>query len=151
MKPNFNSKEKIISKLKDFFRDNYSRYSANIAFLYGSWSGGYPHKNSDIDLAILFSERISSQEHIFSLITDISYELEKILHKEVNIIPIYEDFRRPMLYYNAIVSGIPVFIKDKGEFINLKIEALSQMEDFSIFGVPWQLEIAERLIKKRYA
>ena len=148
---NSNLKEKIISKLKSFFKDNHSRYSVNIIFLYGSWSGGYPHKESDIDLAILFSDKVSTEECIFSLITDISYELEKILNKEVSIISICRDFRKPMLYYNAIVSGIPVFIKDKEMFIDLKIEAISQMEDFSLFGIPWQLEIAKKVIGERYA
>jgi len=137
VKPNFNLNEEIVSKLKNFFKDNYSRYFVNIVFLYGSWSGGYPHKESDIDLAILFSEGIGTEDRIFPLITDISYELEKILSKEVNIIPIYRDFRRPMLYYNAIVLGIPVFIKAKETFIDLKIEAISSMEDFSLFGIPW--------------
>ncbi len=138
------SPDLIISKLEDFFKDNYSHYFVDIAFLYGSWATGSSHEESDIDLAILFSEGPESEKRIFSLITDISYELGKILHKEVNVIPVYRDFRRPMLYYNAIVSGIPVFIKDEGTFIDLKIEAISQMEDFSLFGIPWQLEIATK-------
>ena len=106
-------KKKIISNLKRFLKANSSYYRINMTFLYGSWIGGFPHIDSDIDLAILFSEDFDSEEYAFSLVTDISYRLQKILNREVNIISIYRDFRQPMLYYNAIVSGIPVFIKDE--------------------------------------
>lgn len=117
-----------------------------MSFLYGSWIEGFPHIDSDIDLAILFSEDFDSEEYTFSLITDISYRLQKILNREVNIISIYRDFRQPMLYYNAIVSGMPVFIKDEDKFLSLKLYAISQMEDFRILGIPWQIEIAGQVL-----
>lgn len=139
-------KEKIICEVKDFFKENSSRYDVDMAFLYGSQAGGYPREDSDIDLAIVFSPEVNTEEEIFSLITDISYELGKLLGREVNVIPIYRDFRRPMLYYNAIVLAIPVFIQDEDRFLDLKMEAISQMEDFCLFGIPWQLEIAKKLI-----
>lgn len=49
-----------------------------------------------------------------------------------------------MLYYNAIVLGIPVFIRDQNRYAALLNEAIFQMEDFSMFGTRWQLEIAEK-------
>ena len=139
-------KKRIISNLKRFLKANSSYYSIDMAFLYGSWIGGFPHIDSDIDLAILFSEDFDSKEYAFSLVTDISYRLQKILNREVNIISIYRDFRQPMLYYNAIVSGMPVFIKDEDRFLSLKLDAISQMEDFRILGIPWQMEIAGQVL-----
>lgn len=138
-------KEEIISKLKRFFKQSSSHYCVDMAFLYGSWTGGYPHRDSDIDLALVFSREIAT-EKTFSLITDISYELGKKLNREVNVISVYRDFRQPMLYYNAVILGTPLYIKDKARFLSLKIEAISQMEDFRIFGIPWQLEIAGKFI-----
>jgi len=142
----FDKKEKIISKLKDFFRVNFSRYYIDMVFLYGSWASGYPREDSDLDLAVVFSKEINKEDDIFSMITEISYELEKDLDTEVNIICVHRDFRRPMLYYNAIVLGMPVFIKDKDKFLNLKMEAISQMEEFRIFGIPWQREVARKAL-----
>ena len=141
-------KEWIISKIKNYLRKYSSRYHVDMVFLYGSWISGFPHIDSDIDLAILFSENVNTDEYTFSLITDMSYKLEKVLNIDVNVISIYRDFRHPMLYYNAIVLGMPLFIKDQDRFLSLKLDAISQMEDFRIFGIPWQLEIAGQVIER---
>jgi predicted nucleotidyltransferase len=140
-------REKIVLKLKNFFKEKAAHYGIDLVFLYGSWAGGYPHSESDIDLAIVFYPTIE-QENIFPLITDIAYEVGKGLSREVNIIPVFEDFRKPMLYYNAIVLGEPLLIRDETRYLDLRMSAIVQMEDFSIFGIPWQLEIAERTMRK---
>lgn len=141
-------KEKIILKLKDYFKQEASGYHIEMAFLYGSWARGYPHSDSDLDLALLFSSPIKTEESLFGLITQISYELSKDLGREVNIIPIYRDFPHPMLYYNAIILGEPLYIKDKDKFWQLKLESIYQMEDFQIFALPWQRKVAQDIIKE---
>jgi len=141
-------KEKIILKLNVYFKQKASGYHIEMAFLYGSWAKGYPHHDSDLDLALLFSSQIKSEEYTFQLITQISYELSKDLGREVNIIPIYSDFPHPMLYYNAIILGIPLYIKDKDKFIQLKLESIYQMEDFQIFGITWQRKVAQDTFKE---
>lgn len=141
-------REEIISELKSFFKEKASEYNIELAFLYGSWAKGLPHKNSDIDLAVVFSPEVESEKEKFSQITDISYKLSISLKKEVNIIVIEDDFPKPMLYYNAIILGIPVFIKDMNNFLRLKLKTIYQMEDFQIFAVSWQLEIANNLLRR---
>lgn len=141
-------KEKIILKLENYFKQKASGYHIEVVFLYGSWARGYPHNDSDLDLALLFSSQIRSEESFFKLITEISYELSKDLGREVNIIPIYRDFPHPMLYYNAIILGSPLYIKDKDKFMQLKLESIYQMEDFQIFGVAWQRKVAQDIIKE---
>ena len=89
---------------------------------------------------------IRSVYNLIVNISDISYKLEKELGREVNIISISRDFPQPMLYYNVITSGIPIFVKDYDEFLDLRLNAVCQMEDFGIFGVAWQRKIAEKLI-----
>src|SRR3989304_4460541 len=105
-------KEEIIKPLKNYFNKNASLYGLEMVFLYGSWAKGFPRNDSDIDIAIVFSEEPSSDDESFRNITDISLSLSAEFNREANVIKIYEDFRKPMLYYNAIVSGLPVFIKD---------------------------------------
>ena len=139
-------KKRIILKLEDFFRKNALQYRINVALLYGSWAAGHPHEESDIDLGILFSRKIVDQDKMFHAITDVSYKLEKELNREVNVISISRDFPQPMLYYNVITSGIPLFIKNYDEFLDLRLNAVCQMEDFRIFGIAWQRRIAEKLI-----
>ena len=140
-------REKIILKLKDFFKKNAFKHHIEIVFLYGSWTSGYPRIDSDIDLGILFDTKIEDHQEIFSLITDITYELDKEMSKEVNITPVLRNFPRPMFYYNVIILGIPVFVKDNDEFLSLKLEAIHQMEDFQLFGIPFQQYAAQKLIR----
>src|SRR3989304_10446182 len=137
-------KEEIIKPLKNYFNKNASLYGLEMVFLYGSWAKGFPRHDSDIDIAIIFSEEPSSDDESFKHIIDISLSLSEELSQEVNVIQIYKDFRKPMLYYNAIVSDLPVFIKDFVRYVNFKNEAIYQMEDFCIFGVDWQYEVATK-------
>lgn len=137
----------IILRLKKFFKSRASQYYVEMVFLYGSLVSGQPRTDSDVDLAILFSDEIDSPEKIYSLITEITYELTQKLNREVNIVSIDKNFSHPMLYYNAIVLGIPMFIKDGGKLLNLKLEAIHQMEDFQIYGVAWQREIARKILQ----
>lgn len=142
------SNTSIQLKLRNFFRQITAQYHIEMVFLYGSWASGRPHKESDVDIAILFSNEMDNPEKIFSLLGEITYRLIKKLNREVNIISIDKNFPQPMLYYNAIVLGIPIFIKDNDKFLGLKLEAIHQMEDFQIYGVGWQREIARKIIRE---
>jgi predicted nucleotidyltransferase len=142
------AKREIVDHLKRFFRDNSERYGIEMAFLYGSWARGFPRQDSDIDVAVLFTRKISTAEEIFEHITDISLLLSSDLHSEVNAIPLSLDFEKPMLSYNAIVSGIPLFFRDFSKYVDLKTEAIFQMEDFNIFGRDWQLAVAKRNLER---
>lgn len=141
-------KEKIVQLLNEYFKKKFSIYHIKMVFLYGSWAKGYPHEDSDIDLAIQFSVPAEKEDTLFELINGISYELSLQIGKEVNIIPIKEDFPHPMLYYNAIIQGMPVYIKSAQSLIDLKLEALRQMEDFKIFGTTWQQEVVKKILKE---
>ncbi|MEW6620283.1 MAG: nucleotidyltransferase domain-containing protein [bacterium] len=136
-------KDTFISTLKTFFKEKAADYKSEMVFLYGSWATGYPRQDSDVDLAVLLPESLSDDE-IFNIIMDISYHLSSKINKEVNILPIYRDFRKPMLYYNAIILSTPIYINDFQEYVKLKNEAIFQMEDFSIFGIKWQIEMTRK-------
>lgn len=140
--------ELIIGKLKSFFDANASAFGADMVFLYGSLAGGNPRHDSDVDLAILFSPDTVGKDEVFDRVAELSARLSHLIKKEVNILVLELDFRKPMLQYNAIVLGIPVFFKDSTKFLHLRMEAVSQMEDFSIFGRTWQLEVAKRRIER---
>ncbi len=133
-------KDNLILSLKAFFEEK-AKETIDMAFLYGSWANGYPREDSDVDLAVLFLSELLSDDEIFNIITDISYNLFLKVKKEVNILPIYRDFRKPMLYYNAIILSNPIYIKDFEEYVSLKNQAIFQMEDFNIFGTKWQMEL----------
>lgn len=141
------NKEELILTLKTFFKEKAAFFGVEMAFLYGSWARGYPREDSDVDIALVFSKGPSTEEETFISLTDVSLEISIKTGKEANTIWIDEDFRKPMLYYNAIVLGIPLYIKHFERYVVLKNQALAQMEDFSLFGIDWQLKAAKRNLK----
>ncbi|MBU2461970.1 HAD-IIIA family hydrolase [bacterium] len=140
-------KKDLILTLKDFFEEKAKIWGIDMAFLYGSRARGYPREDSDVDVALSFLPEPFSEEESFRLITDISLEILKV-GIEVNIIPLDRDFKKPMLYYNAIALGLPLYIKDFGRYITLKNQAVCQMEDFSLFGIGWQITVAKRNLEE---
>ncbi len=141
------TQKEIKNMLECRFKEIADAYRIEAAFLYGSWARGFPKESSDVDIAIVFSET-GDEDRVFEMITDITLSLMKEIRLEINIIPVFLDFRKPMLYYNAIVLGTPVFIRDQSRYAALLNEAMFQMEDFSIFGVGWQLAIADKNLKE---
>lgn len=140
----------ILKNLKSLFRSSAVDYGIDMAFLYGSWAGGNPREDSDVDVAVLFYSDALNSNEVFDRITDLSIKLSHLLKKEVNILVLTRDFQNPMLQYNAIVLGIPIFIKEFGRYVSLRMEAIFQMEDFSIFGRRWQLDLGERRLQGEF-
>lgn len=141
-------KDEIVSLLKDFFQVRANSYQIDMAFLYGSRAGGYPRDGSDVDVAVLFLPDEKNEDELFDSVTGISLSLSGILGKDVSLLVLDRDFKRPMLQYNAIVLGIPVFIRSFDSYIDFYLESLYQMEDFSLFGIEWQLAISEKRLKR---
>jgi len=130
--------------LEAFFAQRADIFRVQMAFLYGSRAEGFPREDSDIDIGVLFEDEIASEDEMFDLLTKISLFLSQKMKIEANVVPVHPDFRKPMLYYNVIVKGIPLYIRDYGRYLGLKNEAMYQMEDFEVFGKGWQLLIAKR-------
>ena len=133
----------IQNSLIRFFENNADKNSIKYAFLFGSYARGNVHEESDIDIAVIFSKDYSEDTQ-FRVIEKLSLDIEKELHKEINMLVITDDFKKPMLYYNAIVLGVPLYFENENELYELRFRAISEMEDFLIFGLKWQLEVAQR-------
>ena len=142
------TRQHLIDDLAAYFRENAPAYELESVFLYGSWASGHPHAESDVDLAVLFQDPELPEEEAFDRIIAMEAALSVRLQREVAILQIHLDFRKPLLYYNAIIHGEPLFLRDRDRLIDLKNEALFQMEDYSLFGIPWQMELAEKSLKE---
>lgn len=143
MKDSFRKKEDIILALEKYFLEKAGIYDINIAFLFGSWVCGYPKEESDIDVAVLFNQ-LWSEDKIFDMVNDIALELTDILKREINVLYIDSELSKPMLHYNVIVYGVPVFMKNFSGYVDIRLKAISQMEDFNIFGTKWQSEVVKK-------
>lgn len=134
-------------KFKTYFNRRAKALGIEAVFLFGSSAHGFEKETSDIDIAVVFSED-KKREDIFEVLTDLSHELGLLTGKNVEVIWIDRDFSKPMLFYNAIVHGIPLFISDKDKYVSLVLKAVEEMEDFSMFGREWQIETAEKILEK---
>lgn len=136
-----------IDKFKTYFQKRAKALSIEAVFLFGSFAHGFAKATSDIDIAVVFSED-KKREDIFQILTDLSHDLSSLTGKNVDVIWIDKDFSKPMLFYNAIVHGALVFIADKDKYTPLILRAVEEMEDFSMFGRQWQIETAEKLLRR---
>jgi len=141
-------KDRLIEILTDYFKKNAESYCIEASFLFGSYASGFIKEESDVDIAIVFSKDIDSDEKILNFISQITVDINSYINAEVDIMPIYNDFRKPMVYYNAIILGIPLYVKDKNQYISLFNEALFQMNDFELFGTSFQLQAARNVLKE---
>lgn len=134
----------LIDLISHYFRPNADRLHLDVVFLFGSWAHGRPQEDSDLDLALVFSSEQCTDAALFERTATISLELSQKLSfsPEVNCIVIHDDFPHPMLYYNAIIHGIPVFVRTPDLLISLRNAAIFHMEDFSLFGREWQIQAA---------
>ena len=126
-----------------FFHGEAERFRVPAAFLYGSWAWGVPRRDSDVDVAVVFEDE-PDEDTAYQRLMDMSLRLSDLTGREVNMISIDRDFQKPMLYYNALVQGVPVYRKRDDDIIRLRKRAIDEMEDFSLFGLQWQAEVARR-------
>ncbi|MFH1654848.1 MAG: nucleotidyltransferase domain-containing protein [Pseudomonadota bacterium] len=131
------------SKLKKILEKYFKRVSKklklDLVFLYGSWAHGKQRRISDVDIAVLFSDEHTDEEKMLDVIGKISVDLSELLGLEVNILRLKKEFDHPMVYYNASVKGIPVYVKNKDLCDRYLFESIAQMEDFCLFGTAWQI------------
>lgn len=137
-------KNNIINCLSAYFQAKAETYLIEAAFLFGSFARGQAKIKSDIDIAIVFSCGDEAEAAMFKAANDITLELSEQFAAEVNILPIFKSFRCPMLYFNAIVLGRPVYVKDKSHYASIFNQAIFQMNDFSLFGTNFQIMAAKK-------
>lgn len=140
--------EKIIEKLKDYFSCKAEELGIEAAFLFGSFAHGFEKEESDVDIAVVLNEEAEKdRESAFEVVTELSYRLSALIGRETQVVLIDKDFSRPMLFYNAIVHGMPVYTSNRNKHISLVLRALDEMEAFSLFGTKWQIELAAKRLE----
>ena len=142
-RPPKNANFKDLTPMQTFFYREAERFRVLAAVLYGSRAGGFPRLDSDVDVAVVFEDG-PDDDTAYRRLMEMSLLLSDLMGREVDMISIDRDFRKPMLYYNALVLGVPVYRKSDNDIIRLRKRAIDEMEDFSLFGLQWQAEIARR-------
>jgi len=115
--------------LKDYFQD---RTDIAFAFLFGSQARGQATRLSDVDIAVYFYPEkrhpIQFEEEVFYKgEDDIWAELERMLHKEVELLVLN---RVSSSVAASAIRGIPLAINDWGLYIDFMEVVTEEAEDF---------------------
>ncbi len=113
---------KIIKKLNNLFEENKDILTV---YIYGSYGTDYEHKNSDIDIAVLFSKKRSLMKELY-----LAAEIENILKKETDLISLNKT--NVLLKYKILKTGTLIYEKDPLKTADFKESVLKEYFDFGI-------------------
>ncbi len=94
-------------KLKEAFKEN----GAVLAYLFGSQAKGKAHRLSDFDFGVLFEEEKNARDY-FELQMKLITAISRIL-KTDQIDVVVLNRAKPLLKYQVVFSGQPIFVKNK--------------------------------------
>jgi uncharacterized protein YutE (UPF0331/DUF86 family)/predicted nucleotidyltransferase len=114
-------KNKKIEQLKAYCREN---PAISLAFLFGSVARGQETEESDLDLAALLTS--SDQEE------RVWHDVSKIAEQNVDLITL--DNAPATLVSSVFKSGVPLVIKNRGQYLDLYLEKTNEAEDFAEFA-----------------
>lgn len=110
-----------LKKLQHYFK---TQPDVNLAYLYGSFAYGNPHKRSDIDLGILFHKKQRGYDRVF----EISDDLHKLgLPAQPELHEIYLDLS-PLFLHN-VTRGICLYAKDELKRVYFEVEVVNRFRD----------------------
>lgn len=105
--------------------------------LFGSFAKGSVHNKSDIDLAFISKQPLSSYERFI-----LAGDLASIAHCEVDLVDLKQI--DTVFTMQIFEQGIPIYILDENEFIRQKMRAYSMYATLSEQRAP----IIEAIIKR---
>ncbi len=130
--------EAQINLIKNLFlKDN----SILVAYLFGSQARDKTNKYSDIDIAILFNEKINENDYTDKQIAMMA-NLNKVLNKEVDILILNK--ASLFLRYHILKEGIKVYERPDRNEHNFEAVAIMQYFDF----LPIKKRIENGLLSK---
>lgn len=130
--------EKYQQKLNKIFKEN----QVVLAYLFGSAAREKTNSLSDIDIAVLFSEKVKKEDYFdkrLKLASGIDktfgiYKTEVICLNEAS----------PFLKHEAVFNGILIFTRDFNLKREFELRVLQEFEDFK-----YHLETANEVMKKQ--
>lgn len=93
-----------------------------VAYLHGSYAGGVERAESDIDIAMLFSQKPD-----FTTISRLQIELSEIVNKEVDISVLND--ASPIFARQVLEKGIELFCGNERQKHEFVIKVLNEYDD----------------------
>lgn len=121
---NIDIQQKLLSKI-------FKKYGVFLAYIFGSAVSGEMARESDIDIAVLFSENFSKEKRFSSRLNLIN-ELSKIFKRNAEVV-VFNDISSLFFKYVIISEGNLVFEKREGEAAELESKIMGLYFDFQPF------------------
>ena len=113
------------------------RINPDFIILFGSFSKGTMHEESDIDLAYFSNQPLSSYERFM-----LAGDLASIANREIDLIDLKQI--DTVFTMQIFEQGIPIYIHDENEFVRQKMRAYSMYATLSEQRAPIIEAIKER-------
>lgn len=112
------------AKLNKVLKDN----QVILAYLFGSEAKGLSHKESDIDIAVLFNKEVKPKDYLRKEGRLIEFFSEIYPKKEINIVNL--NIAPPLLKQAVILEGMPLYIKNGTEKVLFQVRTLHEYEEY---------------------
>ena len=99
-----------------------------LAYLFGSEARGEAHKDSDVDIGVLFDKKVNSEDYLRLEGRLIEFFSEIYPKREINIVNL--NIASPLLKQVAILEGKLLYIKSETDRILFQIQTLHEYEDY---------------------
>jgi len=117
-----NIRLKNIKELECFFEDNEKILTV---YIFGSYGTTYERENSDLDLAILFSQKLPLMKELF-----LAAEIENIVKEDIDLLSLNRI--NVLLQHRILKTGKKIYEKDKIKTANFIESVLKNYFDFGV-------------------
>lgn len=99
-----------------------------LAYLFGSQATGRAHKESDVDIAVLFGKNMTKKQY-FNQTASLSLELSQYFNgRETQVIALNE--APPLLRQVVVNEGKEIYCSDENQKIEFIVQTLYDYEDY---------------------
>lgn len=114
-------------------------------FLFGSTAYDMDTVRSDIDIAVAFEENLDRSTKK-TIRNHIIKTLSQATGREIDIVEIEDKANKPLLLYNAIINGIPVYIKSEEFYKELITKYTKEMENHYTNRIGERIKKCEKML-----
>lgn len=114
-----------------------------LCYLFGSFARGEEHRESDVDIAVLFDKTIKKENFLQKEGELISLFSNVFKDREINLVNLA--VASPLLKQNAILEGKLIYAKSKDEEMLFQINTLHQYEEYRHLSEIYNLFLKEKI------
>lgn len=120
---------KLSRKQKESLEKVFEKEGVGFAYLFGSQATGKTNRESDYDIAVYISSKLS-EEKLFQKRLKLIAEVSKIIKSDNLDLVILNTVRSPFFRFVIIKEGDLIFEKDIEARIDLELKIIQEYEDY---------------------